>query len=527
MASYNSEQLTKMAKRACEEVEINRGLFIEAEELTTPFRNTWDTPPGQKTHNQNTRSFDSTAMVAKHNFVNTMVSQAIPPFTRWVGLAAGSSFKDSERDFVNKLLEGMNTLVKEVRDASNFYTAAPEMFHEVAISTGVLLVLEGTIDAPINYIAVPLSQMGMLEGKHGNIDFFVRKNSVEARLIKETWPKAEISAKLNEKINEARECGKETYVMLHECFYYDYETLTWRYDVLWPECKEVLFKSQSVHCPIVTWRWSKIPGFATGIGPVLMGLSDIKTLNKLQELTLRMAALNVFGVYTASSDMAINPNVAMIQPGAIVPVKRNGGPEGPTLQRLETAGNFEAQQWMIQALQEQIRKIMLDDRYRMEPGTDRTAFEVAQVVKQLQTDIGASFGRFLHEFAINLVRREVEILSNMGLVQLPQQFNIDNFFIKVQVTSPIAHAQNMEDVERFTYTYEILRNISPQLAEIALELTSLPGYLIDKLGPSPSLFKEKQQIEMALQAQAQAAALMQAAQAQGGFAGQQQQGMAA
>ena len=526
MPSYDGEKLTKMAKRACEEVELNRGIFIDAEELTIPFRNTWDNPPGMKTHNINTRNFDSTAMIAKQNFVNTMVNQAIPPFTRWVGLTAGSAFKDSERDFVNKSLEGINTLVKEVRDASNFYTSAPEMFHDVAISTGVLMVLEGTIDAPINYVAVPLSQMGMLEGKHGGIDFFVRKNNIEARLIKETWPKAKILPEIAKRIEASKNDCREHHICLHECFYYDYESMVWRYELLYPEAKEVLLKSTSIHCPIVTWRWSKVPGFSTGIGPVLMALSDIKTLNKLQELTLRMAALNVYGVYTAANDMALNPNIAMIQPGAIIPVSRNSGPEGPSLQRLETAGNFEAQQWMIQSMQEQVRKILLDDQYRVEPGVQRTAFEVSQIMRQLQTDIGAAFGRFLHEFAMNLVRREVEILANMGLIQLPQQFNIDNFFIKVQVTSPIAHAQNTEDVERFTYTYEILRNINPALAETALELASLPGYLVEKLGPSPSLFKDKQQIEMALQAQAEAAALMQAAQMEGGFA-QQQQRMAA
>lgn len=508
MARLDGEQLFARAKKAVAEVELNKDLFRDCEEYTIPFRNSFDKDANDKSHNRNTKCFDSTAMIAKNNFVNTMISQATPPFTKWVELAAGpvlTAGQEVDGDAYNKALEGINELIFAIRNASNFNIVIPEMFHDVAISTGTLLVLEGTKQNPINYVAVPLSQMGFLEGKYGNIDFYVRKNSVPPRLIKQLWPKAVIPTELQRLIDDA---GKnDNLVELHECFYYDYTDLLWRYEVLYCGGKNIIYNNTSLTCPVVTWRWSKVPGFVTGIGPLMMALSDIKTINKMQELSLRLAALNVFGVYTVVNDANFNPNTAVIQPGAFIPVSRNGGPEGASIQALPSAGNFQVEEFMINELKTQIKQTMLDNRLPVDSNVQRTAFETAQVVKQLQVDAGAAYGRFLHEFTANLIKREVEILSNLKLIEIPPDFTIDNFLIKVQVTSPIAFRQNIEDVEKFTQTFTILQGINPELAQLSLELSTLPGWIGNKLGASPSLLKTKDMIEQELQniAQAQAA----------------------
>ena len=62
--------------------------------------------------------------------------------------------------------------------------------------------------------------------------------------------------------------------------------------------------------------------------------------NKTLELLLKNASLAIAGVYTAADDGVLNPATLKIIPGAIIPVARNGGPQGESLRPLPRAGDF-------------------------------------------------------------------------------------------------------------------------------------------------------------------------------------------
>ena len=85
-------------------------------------------------------------------------------------------------------------------------------------------------------------------------------------------------------------------------------------------------------------RYGKIAGEIYGRGPlVTAAISDVKTLNKTLELVLKNASLAIAGVYTAADDGVLNPQNIKIQPGAIISVARNGGPQGASLTPLPKA----------------------------------------------------------------------------------------------------------------------------------------------------------------------------------------------
>ena len=60
-----------------------------------------------------------------------------------------------------------------------------------------------------------------------------------------------------------------------------------------------------------------------GRGPVLYALPDIKTLNKVVELTLKNASISIGGVFTAVDDGVLNPQTISIVPGAVIGVSSN------------------------------------------------------------------------------------------------------------------------------------------------------------------------------------------------------------
>lgn len=505
---YNVEQLLKKAEKAFTDRDQNRNLFDDCYELLSPYRNTLSKQGG--TFNAPTRQYDSTGQISAANFVNTLQREFTPPFTRWSMLQAGPGVPEEKRSQLNEQLETLTDQVFAYINASNFSTASAEMYWELGVGTGALWLHEGDQEQPLNFIAAPVSQMGLSEGKFGTIDFRCRRQSLKGAVIPQMWPNANISAQLQ---NSLKRDGDKEFTVT-ETFSLDYELSVWRYCVIVDQGKEKIFEAEHTEEICFTPRWMKIPGFAWGIGPFVQGLADIKTLNVLKEFQLRSAALDVAGVYTITGDGGINPNTVNIAPNTFIPVERNAGENGPTIQRLDTGGNFQLQEFLSNGLQDQIRKIMLDNRLPAETPQPKTAFEIAQRMKEFQVDIGSAYGRIMFEFIVPLWKRVLSILSRKGLIELPDGFNVDNFFIQVLVTSPIAQVQKMDDLNKFMQGYAMVQQVSPELAMMGYEIEKLPAWVVEMTGSPSKLLRDEAEREQLQQVVANLLVQQQMAQAQ-------------
>lgn len=481
MAKAQPEKLLERAGKAFADRDANRNLFEDCYELYSPYRNTLSHQ--SPTLNKPTRQYDSTGQISAASFVNTLQREFTPPFTKWSILKAGPGVPEDKQPAINQQLEIISDIFFAYLNASNFATAAAEMYFEWGIGTGCLWFHEGDEVQPFNFITTPISQIGISEGKHGNVDFRVRRHPVKGRLLTEMWPKAKIPANLDIKNNPDKE------VEVTECFYFDYEDLLWRYDVIIQ--KECIFYTMHDEEICFTPRWMKIPGFPYGVGPFVMALADVKTLNVLKEFLLRSAALDVAGVYTITSDGAMNPNTLNIAPNTFIPVERNSGENGPSIQRLDTSANFELQEYIANGLQDQIRKTLLDNRLPAETPQPKTAFEIAQRMREFQTDIGSAFGRGYFEYVQPVWKRGLTILMKRGLINLPKGFTIDNFFVQVQVVSPIAQTQQAEEVQRFMQSYQMISMINPTLAATSYKVEDLPKWLTEMTGTPSKLLRSE------------------------------------
>ncbi|MGB0818091.1 MAG: portal protein [Candidatus Puniceispirillaceae bacterium] len=503
MAQLDIDKLVARAEKGFTERDINRQMFEDCYEYMLPYRNTFN-KDGDQSHNRPTVQYDSTAMHAAANFVNTMQGNFTPVFTRWAELKAGPGVPEKQRKRYNKDLEKLTDVIFTYLNASNFATASAEAFFEWGIGTAALWLHEGDQQQPLNFMATPMSEMGLVEGRFGTVDGRFRKYKVKARLIKATWPNDKVD--LGSDLADLVRNNPDEDVELIEACYYDYDDFVWRYEVIYEKSKHRLLAKTFNEEICFTPRWLKIPGHAFGIGPFILAMADVKTLNKMKEYMLRNAALSVFGVYTVASNGGFNPNMAKIQPNAFIPVERNGGPSGPTIQALERTGSFDVQEFMIQDLQDSIRKTMLDTRLPDQQPTPATAFEIAERIKEFQQDIGSAYGRAMFEFVQPLFKRIIAILSRKGLIELPEGFEIDNFFVQVQVVSPIAQTQALEDVQKFMQTFQMTAGINPQLALMAYEVEKVPGWLTEKTGSPAALLRDipPEEIKQALLAFAQA-----------------------
>jgi hypothetical protein len=228
----------------------------------------------------------------------------------------------------------------------------------------------------------------------------------------------------------------------------------------------------------------KVAGEIYGRGPLITALPDIKTLNKTLELVLKNASLAISGVYTAADDGVLNPQTVRITPGAIIPVARNGGPQGESLRALPRAGDFNVSQIVINDLRMNIKRILLDESLPPDNMSARSATEVVERMKELAQNLGSAFGRLINETMLPLVSRVLQVMDERGLIDLPLRVN--GLEVKVTPVAPLAMAQNMEEINSVVQFLQLTQSLGNEGA-LAVKMGDLIDYLGDKLGVPAAL----------------------------------------
>jgi len=331
---------------------------------------------------------------------------------------------------------------------------------------------------------------------------------LKAEAISQHWQDAEIPDRLLRMIEE-----KPTdEIELVEATIYDTQRGDYDYHVIWPEGKSQLVQRKMKSSPWIVARYMKVAGEVYGRGPLVTAIPDIKTLNKTLELLLKNASLSIAGVYTAADDGVLNPQTIRIVPGAIIPVARNGGPQGESLRMLPRSGDFNVSQIVINDLRMNIKKIMLDDTLPPDNMSARSATEIAERMKELAQNLGSAFGRLITETMVPLIGRILYVMDERGMIEMPLRVN--GLEVKVTPVSPIAQAQNMGDIEKITQWVQLSSALGPE-GQMAPRMGAISDYVADKLGVPAELRTSPQEREQMMQQAAQAAQMM-----------AQQQGMA-
>jgi hypothetical protein len=228
----------------------------------------------------------------------------------------------------------------------------------------------------------------------------------------------------------------------------------------------------------------KVAGEVYGRGPLLTALPDIKTLNKTLELVLKNASLAISGVYTAADDGVLNPQTVKLVPGAIIPVARNGGPQGESLRALPRSGDFNVSQIVITDLRANIKRTLLDESLPPDNMSARSATEVVERMKELAQNLGSAFGRLINETMVPLVSRILSVMDDKGLIDLPLQVN--GLEVKVSPVAPLAMAQNMEEINNILQFMQLAQQLGTE-GQHAVKQGDLIDFLGDKLGVPSSV----------------------------------------
>ena len=360
-----------------------------------------------------------------------------------------------------------------------------------------MMVQPGDDVNPINFIPVPQYLVSFEEGADGQVDNVYRRMRIKGEVLERQWPDIKIPDQLKKQIKD-----KPTEeIELIEATVQDQKRGDYCYHVIDKKSKTELVYRRMKQSPWIVSRYSKVAGEIYGRGPLITALPDIKTLNKTLELVLKNASLAISGVYTAADDGVLNPNTVKIMPGAIIPVARNGGPQGESLRPLPRSGDFNVSQIIMDDLRANIKRILLDESLPPDNMSARSATEVVERMKELSQNLGSAFGRLINETMIPLVSKILAVMDDRGLIDLPLEVN--GLEIRIAAAAPLAQAQAMEEVEKVMQYAQIAQQAGPE-AMSTLKMGEMMDFIAEQLGiPQRVLTTKMERMMMQQQAMEQ------------------------
>ena len=495
-------EIKRRYKKAQAHKEQWRSIYEEAYEYALPMRNLYDgyyegDVPGQ---NKMKRVFDSTAIHSTARFANRIQSSLFPPQRSWCRLEPGNEIPADRKVEAQQALDFYSERMFAIMNQSGFDLAMGEFLLDLAVGTAVMLIQPGDDVTPIRYTAIPSYHITFEEGPNGSVDTVYRRFKRPYRLLQLEFPDAEIPDSMVQKYQddptENVELLEATYTIdgvIHYC-------------VMTYDGDDRILHRQLKSFPWVISRYMKASNERYGRGPVLYALPDIKTLNKVVELTLKNASISIGGVFTAVDDGVLNPQTISIIPGAVIGVSSNGGPRGPSLAPLPRSGDANLSQIVSNDLRTNIKKTLLDESLAPENMSARSATEINAKLSELSQNLGSAFGRLISETMFPIVRRTLELMDEMGMIDLPLKVN--GLEVTVVPISPLAMANNAEKLNEVLQFMQIAQQLGP-MGQTLIKMDAIGDYVADQLGIPASLRttpQERQQIQQQMIQAAQAAA---------------------
>lgn len=498
-------------------------LYDEAYEYAIPYRR----PASKigKGARGADRVFDNTAIVSSFRFAGQLQKDMFPPgqpfFTLQAGPVIKASLPDSERVGMQRQLDEVTTVVSAFFMSGEWDSAINETFIDLGAGTGALLLLRGTSRRPVRFVNVPFDEISLELGAYNEIAAIFWKSRMTPRQIREAFPDGTFPEKFNQLQGEQLE--KE--IDIHQDFIREGEQ--WRFVAYLDESEAPIAQETYRSQPMAVVRYHRVPGEAYGRGPILIALPTIKTLNKAMELTLKSAAIQMLGIWGYRPGGAFNPDTARIAPGAWWAMSSTGGVLGPDVVRMDAStGRIDVGNLMTQELRTQVQLAMHDDQLPNTDGaTPRSASEIMARMRRISENYLGAFGRLVNEIVPVVVRRAIEILYDMGIIET--DISIDDLLIRVDVISPMAQALKAGALAKIIEFIELILAIKgPEQLEMLVKIDEALTHVGLETGV-PAQFiltaEERQQLQQRL---AEAAAQMAAAQAAQAEAGENQEAVA-
>jgi len=483
-----AKDILKRFKKAQERRDLWRSIIKDMYDFCIPNRETFDFhSPGER---KSRHIFDSTAPQAVNSFVSIMIGSMTPDSSKWMEYQAGSDIPEEEKKRTNELLEKSTETFFKYLSLSDFQNQIFMSHQDMALSTGCLIVEEGSEsegEPLLKISAIPMPELYLEPTSLPFVHTFFRKFQIKAQEILIKYPDAKLTDKQRKKIEKNPTTDVK---IIDGSQVFNFKDKTYHQIAIWDD--EVIFhQSYGESRPGIVYGWSKVANETYRRGPVDMLMSDIRTVNKVKEFVLKQAALTLSPPLLASTDGVFNPHTARIHPGAIIPVLSTAN--APIIP-LESNARLDVGAFVIEDLQASIRKGLLSEPLGDISDPVRSATE--NLIRQQETvkSRGANFGRLKGELINPFVNRVTHILSKNGKIA---EFKVDGRNVSLKMSSPLAAAEERENIDSLFVYLDIISRLPEDVALLGAPLEAVPGFAQKNLSLPEELSRSKEDIEAA------------------------------
>lgn len=508
MAGWSSKKIIERAAAA----KLKRGQVQHYIDRAMQYAMPWRVEHGRG-RSAFEQLFDSSGPTGVHKFGSRLQRDLTPPFQRWFKLEGGPLIPEDQLEAVNRQLELATTICHAALDASAFAKASHEAYSDLSIGTGALLATEGDDDELIRWNAVPPWALAIEEGPSGRIDNVYWERPYPADQLAVLWPDADWPRAVAEKIAK----GVTDEVKILQASYYDAAIKRWRFDVICldgaadgpgvGEGPAKVWEGENRTNPWIVFRWWTTPGNPWGLGPLLLTLPDIMTANKAVEMILKAAAYALAPPLMVAHDGVVNPDTLRVAPHALIRVARTGGPMGSSITPLEMNGRVDLAQLALADMRQNIAQNLMARQLPQESAAVRSPTEIVERMREFAFDTGSAFGRMNHEYVPAVIARILDVLDRKGVPGIDfTELRVDHLVLRVKVTSALARAQNLEDVQTAAQLVELIQALGgPELKAAIVNLEEMHRFG-PMVGAPAWLTRPKAERDQILQTMGEAAA---------------------
>lgn len=285
--------------------------------------------------------------------------------------------------------------------------------------------------------------------------------------------------------------------------------------------KIIMKESGYQEFPCSVPRLRRLPNSVYGNGQMSVALPDAKTCNELMRQTLRAADMQICGMWIAEDDGVLNPYTVKVGPRKVIVANSI-----ESMKRLDDGVNFQISEYLLNTLQNGIRKKLMADSLPPVGQQQMTATEINTRVDIIRQMLGPLYGRLQSEFLLPLLDRCFGLALRSGaLGQPPQELWGANLSFKF--VSPMARSQRLNEVvavEQFIASLSQMAEVDKTVLDV-IDFDAAANVVGKGRGVPQSILRTDEEVQQlrearqkAMQEQQQQAAQQQAAQAMAGAA---------
>ena len=470
--------------------------------------------------------YDGTAIHAAELMSASLHGMLTNAATPWFSLRYENDELNGD-DEAKEWLEGATDVMYQHLARSNFQEQIHELYSDLVTFGTAVIFIENDNDNGFRFSTRHIAECYVSENEQGRVDTVFRKYKTTARAAVRQFGEQEVTqriAKLNEQDPYAE------IELLHIVAPRDVRNPRKRNSAnkpfasvhLAPDDKMIIGESGFDSFPYCVPRFLKA-SFEMGYGrsPAMTALADTRMINKMSEVVIRAAQLQ------------IHPPLMVPDDGFMMPVRTTPGGLNfyrsgtrDRIEQLNIGANNPVGELQLEQRRQAIRAAFYVDQLILGQGPQMTATEVIQRTEEKMRLLGPVLGRLQAELLQPLIGRCFEILSaQKAFAPAPAALRDGN--IDIEYVSPLAKAQRSGDIQGILQMIEFLMPLmnldqsvgdyldTDGLAKHIIKVTGTPATVVRGDGEVANIREER---SISMQAEAEMMATQQMAEAAGNAA---------